>query len=381
MRKVLLLNPTSDLYGANKVFLDVVNVLLSRNVELVAYVSYEGPMCDRLRDLGVEVHIRRIGVIRRKYLNPVGLLNRIYFLLLSVIELTSEVRKRKIDVVYSNTTSVITGAILKAFLGKKITHLWHIHEIIDNSKLFNKLISSLMRYMDQGICVSEAVLDHWVGQKSANKKSLVRIYNGFQIIASSNIRDTLKIGSDAIVVTMVGRINKIKGQEFFVEIAKKCIENNPDLIFLMVGDCYPGNEYLEDGLRARINGIHQIRLLGFRPDVGDILRSSDIYVLPSILPDSLPTTILEAMASQLPIITTTTGGAGEMVIHQENGFHIDVWDVEMACKYIEILVDNRKKRVEFGVKSFAVLKDKFSMENFDAEISGLFEESFSDQKY
>ena len=207
MRKVLLLNPTSDLYGANKVFLDVVNVLLSRNVELVAYVSYEGPMCDRLRDLGVEVHIRRIGVIRRKYLNPVGLLNRIYFLLLSVIELTSEVRKRKIDVVYSNTTSVITGAILKAFLGKKITHLWHIHEIIDNSKLFNKLISSLMRYMDQGICVSEAVLDHWVGQKSANKKSLVRIYNGFQIIASSNIRDTLKIGSDAIVVTMGGRIN------------------------------------------------------------------------------------------------------------------------------------------------------------------------------
>lgn len=372
MKKVLLLHSSDDLYGASKIFLDVIRILKSNDFELKVYISGTGPLHSTLIDMGVEVHAVRMGALRRKYLNFWGLLNRLFFLIRSTIFFAKIIKEENCDIVYSNTTSIINGAILKLIYNRKIFHIWHIHEIIDNSRLFNWLLSKLMNYTDRGICVSDAVINHWKTISPNNSKKFLRIYNGFLPKTGQNIRSNLNVGDNSIIVTMIGRISKMKGPDFFVEIAKNCITSNSDLVFLIAGDCYPGNEHLVTELQQSISKHKKrIKFLGFRSDIDDILFSSDIFILPSVLPDPLPTVILEAMSNKLPIITTTTGGAGEMVYHEENGYHIDVWDVESASDYVQLLAKDPKRREEMGSRSNELLDLTFGIVRFEKELLAL----------
>ncbi len=374
MKKVLLLHSSDDLYGASKIFLDVTRILIKNGFEVSVFISGGGPLYDQMISEGINVQNLRMGALRRQYLNPLGLINRAFYLTKAIVRLSKIIKKEKFDYVFSNTTSIINGAVLKMLFGKKISHYWHIHEIIDNSKIFNGLLSSLMSYMDKGICVSNAVLNHWQSISPKNAKKFLRIYNGYVPKPGQSIRESLGLSTETMVVTMIGRINKMKGPEFFVEIAKKYLQENENTIFLIAGDCYPGYEYLVDELIERIGTYKDsIIYLGFREDVNDIMASSDVFVLPSVLPDPLPTVILEAMSRKLPIVTTTTGGAGEMVFDGDNGFHIDVWDIESACSYIKILADDESRRRAMGERSFQILQAEFVMPRFEKEILTLFE--------
>lgn len=372
-----MLNSSSDLYGASKVFGDMARILKEAGHEIHVVLSAGGPLVDELQKQGIEVRLLRLGVIRRKYFNLPGMVNRLFYLGKTSLYLVKFIKKKEVDIVYANTSAVINGAILKFILGKKIYHLWHIHEIIKNSWVFNSLTTLLMSHlMDKCVCVSDAVVSHWSDQLSLkNRKKLIRIYNGFDLetLQTSSIRQELKIPDNVVVITMVGRINKIKGQEFFVAIAKEILKRKSNVIFLMAGDTYPGYEWLEEELRENVGLDHsQIKMLGFRNDISNILIGSDIFVQPSILPDSLPTTILEAMACHLPVVTTVTGGAGEMVRHDYNGYHIEVWNVESAVQKLEALIEDGALRLRFGERGYEFLKERFSYEQFKANTLDLF---------
>ena len=374
MKRVLLLQHNDDLYGASKIFLDVINTLVKNDFELLVFVPEKGPLYQKLSADGIKVQTIRLGTLRRKYLNLPGMINRAFFLFFSTVRLASIVKKNDVNIVLTNTTSVLNGALLKILFGKKLSHIWHIHEIVHNSSLFNGLLSRLMRFMDNGICVSNAVLEHWKRISPKNEHKFVKIYNGFVPKTGKSIRNELGILDHQIVVTMIGRISEMKGPDFFVEIAKKALKKSNNLVFLLVGDCFPGNEHLVNDLEKRIGGLDaQIRLLGFRDDIDDMLSSTDIFVLPSVFPDPLPTVILEAMSNGLPVITTITGGAGEMVSHKDNGFHIKVWDTETASEYIEILAEDFELRTKMGERSTEILQSKFTMEKFDQNIVRLFQ--------
>ncbi len=373
--RVLLLQHNDDLYGSSKILLDVIRSLKKRGIEvIVAVPGTDGPLSSLLSSGGIEINPIRLGTLRRKYLNILGMLNRAFVLTKASIHLYRLIKRRNINLVYTNTTSVLNGAILKILLRSRIKHYWHIHEIIQNSKLFNGLLSRLMKYMDVGVCVSDAVRNHWQSLCPKQADSFKRIYNGFVTGTGEDIRAELGIDFEAVVITMVGRISETKGPDFFVEIAKKSLEGNENLIFLIVGDCYPGNEYMVENLNERIGDrTDEIRLLGFRSDVNNILKSSDILILPSVAPDSLPTVILEAMSFKLPVITTTTGGAGEMVYHEENGYHVDVWDVATASDYVKLLAKDPKRRKEMGNRGYELLISKFGIERFEKELLTLIE--------
>ncbi|MFT7155117.1 MAG: glycosyltransferase involved in cell wall biosynthesis [Parvicella sp.] len=380
--RVLMMNSSSDFYGASKVFYDVASTLTQNDIQVYVVLSSDGILAEKLSLIGVKVQILRLGVIRRKYLNIGGLFNRLYFLLRSTIIMARLVKRENIQLVYANTTAVINGSLLKLFLRQTITHLWHVHEIVDNSIVFNRLISFLIIHgCDKCVGVSDAVVNHWSNQLAqSERKKFIRIYNGYHLkdFANSTLRTELDIPLNNIVLTMVGRISKIKGQDFFVEIALELLKIRDNITFIVVGDVYPGNEWMEDNLKKKIGSFSQsIKMLGFRKDIDNILEATDIFVLPSVMPDSLPTTILEAMAHRLPVVTTVTGGAGEMIKNGINGFHVDVWDVNGAVLKIEELIENDRIRIDFGEFSLAFLNEQFSYSKFQSEILSMFNDNFA----
>jgi glycosyltransferase involved in cell wall biosynthesis len=307
------------------------------------------------------------------------MLNRAQKLLKAHRTLAQIARKERVSLIYSNTSAVLIGPMVARRL--KIPHIWHIHEIIPGSKTFNKLILLMMK-MSRGrvIAVSNAVMNHWRNQDE--QASIDVIYNGMDyspfLDSKANPRQQLGLPANMLIVGMVGRINLVKGQPFFLDIAEKLLSAGIMAKFIMAGDPYPGTEHLEEQLNERISSSELLRNnvinLGYRSDVHNVIHAMDVYVLPSVMPDSLPTTILEAMAAGKPVVATKSGGASEMVIDAKTGYLIEVGDSVDAAQRIATLLESDHLRKEFGVSGRERVLTQFSIEKYRTEFANVFKE-------
>jgi len=242
---ILFLHSSSDLYGASKILLQTVVFLKSRGHKAIVVLSEEGLLADEFRAKGCTVYILKLGILRRKYFNVKGMFNRISTIRKAITALSGLVEKEGVDIIYSNTTSVLAGAFVAR--KKKITHIWHIHEIIAKPKWLLKGIAWMVnRYSDKVIVVSEAVKKHWEGFITPARIHV--IYNGLDYseylnASGDKIREDLGAGRN-MIVGMIGRVHPWKGQEYFLQVCKRVSEQYPSARFVMVGDVYPGNEYL-----------------------------------------------------------------------------------------------------------------------------------------
>ena len=109
-QKILMLHSSSDMYGASKIFLITVLLLRDAGHEVYVVLSEEGLLAEAIRKEGVEVRIIRLGILRRKYFNPSGLLNRLQVIRNAHRELVKLVREKQTTHLYSNTTAVLVGA-------------------------------------------------------------------------------------------------------------------------------------------------------------------------------------------------------------------------------------------------------------------------------
>ena len=369
---ILALHSSSGLYGSSKVFLESIKTFVQEGYTVTAVVSEEGPLCNEIRKTNTSVHIIRLGVIRRKYFNPIGVINRLYYSIKAFYSLKKIIQEKNIDLVYSNTTAVLTGALAAKATGKK--HIWHVHEIIEGPSILVRLISWMMNhYCTSLIAVSQAVINHWKKNKVITKFELV--YNGFDYTqfhpSLSTLKEELKIKDDTIIIGTIGRINNIKGQDYFLQIAGKLMATNHQLAFIIVGDALPGNEKLLDELKriaSKENITKDVFFTGFRNDINNVLNAFDIFILPSILPDSLPTVVLEAMAAGKPVAATKKAGAMEMVMENETGLFIPLHNVVEAAKRIEILISNKELQLQMGTAGKIRVHEYFSLALFQQNI-------------
>lgn len=364
-KRILILHSSPDLYGAGRVAFESIKALKEEGHFVILALSSEGPLKEIVESVGCEVRIIPLATIRRKYLNFTGLINRIVNLKKSLSALKKLKDEFAIDTIYSNTAGIITGTV---FSGKhKLNHIWHVHEIIPGPKLLLRFYAYLMtRNGDCLITVSDATKAHW--EKINSRLSMNRLYNGFEFDAFSgenNFRSELGVSKNTVLVGMVARVHFWKGQEYFIEIAHHLNQKNKSVKFVMVGDAFPGYEYLYDKIDKSKSkyGLNEVIFdLGYRTDVDKILDAIDIFVLPSILPDPLPTTVLEAMTAGKPVVATSHGGASEMVIEGKTGFLIPWDNARKAADKIEPLIANQELRFDMGMAGQIRVKKRFSKE-------------------
>lgn len=375
-RNVLFLQSSSELYGSGRIILQVLRLYKREGFNPIVVLTGPGPLQPILEQEGFPVYIRNLGILRRKYVNPSGLLNRLNKNLKAYQFLSELHLKYGFEQVYSNTLAVIVGAYWAK--RNQIPHQWHIHEILQGPAPLVKLLSSLLdNSTPRPIAVSQAVADHW---QPLLKKSVIQvIHNG--IPYDEFLRDLpspkkeLGLPEDKLLIGMVGRINPGKGQLFFLEMAEKLAKKHPETHFVLVGDSFPGYEPILEELGKRIKDKrleNRVTYLGFRSDIPTVMKALDIFVLPSILPDSFPTVILEAMASAKPIVATNSGGAAEMVLDGKTGFLIPIGNVERGVEALEKLIKNPEIRLAFGEAGRTRVLSVYSLEAFEEKIRPIY---------
>lgn len=374
--KILILSSSSDLYGGSKIMSIVAETLSEHGHHPIVVLSEKGPLVNYLKEKNIEVRIIRLGILRRKYFTPAGLINRIKVSNEAWKKLKTIVESENIDVIYSNTTSVLIGSYLAYKM--KVRHVWHIHEIITKPVWFSKTIGYLLKtYGDQVIVVSEAVKKHW--SVYVDNLPLIRIYNGIDnhpyLIDNSTIRSELSISKSTPIIGMIGRVNHWKGQNYFMDILTEVNKKYPNCHYIFVGDAFQGNENLEEKLNKSItySGIKdQIHNLGYRSDIANILAGLDIFISPSTSPDPFPTVILEAMASAKPVFATEHGGAKEMIINHETGVLIPLNDAKQSATMIIDYLNHPDKLKRLGQNARIRFNENFSLKKFSSSIIQFF---------
>lgn len=371
-RNILFLQSSSELYGSGKIILQVLNIYRDQGFTPIVVLTGEGDLAEVMEKEGFKVRIQNLGILRRKYVNPKGLINRFQKNYKAYRFLDRLHREFQFELVYSNTLAVIVGAYWAK--RNRLTHIWHIHEILLGPSILVRLLSKIM---DQStpfpIVVSEAVKKHWKDKFKVARPEV--IYNGISyddyLLPYANAKSELGLSEEKKVITMVGRINPGKGQLFFLEIAKKILMEFPQVHFLLVGDPFPGYESIHEEMKSviRENNLQDsISDLGFRKDIPKILAATDVFVLPSILPDSFPTVILEAMASGLPVVATRSGGAEEMVNDGETGYLIPIGDVERGVEAISKLLSDDNLLKSFGEAGRHKVLNEYNFDTFKRKL-------------
>jgi glycosyltransferase involved in cell wall biosynthesis len=240
----------------------------------------------------------------------------------------------RVDAVHTNTIVTLEGALAAARLG--LPHVWHSRGLfgggfppayLDDVGFF---LSAVDRLADAVVCVSRGV----ERQAAAAGRLAPRpvIYDGFDLDAflarpveePRALRARFQIAESARVVASVGGIQRRKGQLDLVEAAAPLAREFPDLVFALGGGAGDA-EYLA-ALNARIAELglqRHFRLIGFEPNVRNLLSISEALVHPSHS-EGFGLAILEAMAAGLPVVATRCGGPEEIVEDGESGLLVPV---------------------------------------------------------
>ncbi len=191
------------------------------------------------------------------------------------------------------------------------------------------------------------------------KKCKAYVVNGSGVNMDSFTKAELP---DQVNFLMISRFLKSKGVGDYLEAAKIVKAKYPEAKFSLLGkyeydmsDALP-QDYIEEFIN---NGI--VELYGETNDVREYYKSCSVFVLPSYYREGTPRTILEALATGRPIITTDSIGCRETVIDGENGFMVPIKNPQALAEKMEWVIENQDKLPLLAQKSYEYCKAKYDV--------------------
>lgn len=286
-------------------------------------------------------------------------------------------KKSNIDILHSHLLDSITGACFGAFL----SHTPHIGTLHDIHALEEKpaklwLLQLAASLGTKIITVSENLEDfiqkHVIFFKGAYKT----IYNGVdtdKFISSTNyshgLRKSLTITEKDFVFICVGRLAEIKGHEVLIEAFSKLnLKDNVKL--LIVGDG-PRLDFIRDQI-SFFKLDRNVKMLGLRQDIPDLLNISDCFVLSSHS-EGLSCSIIEAMAAGIPAVVTDVGGNCELVENNKTGYLVPPNNPDAMAEKLKDIIENKTKREKMAVVARKIAYEKFSMDSMVKKYKAVYE--------
>jgi glycosyltransferase involved in cell wall biosynthesis len=134
-----------------------------------------------------------------------------------------------------------------------------------------------------------------------------------------------------------------------------------------------GTGPIEKELKDKYGANPSLHFLGWRKDIPEILRATDIFVLPS-LREAFGLSIVEAMASGVPVVATDTGGARDIIENSKSGLLVPPGDSESLKNALKTLIDNPAQRQDMAKNALGRVKSHFTAERMARETAELYQD-------
>lgn len=349
----------------------------------------EGPFSKKLRKINVNVKILHLPLNLLRFKRKIELksfLSLIYFFTLPffLLQLGVYLKKNRFHLILTNTIKAHFYGSLAAWFCS-IPVIWRFHDLLSSADFSPWVIKSVIffgkRFPRKILAVSSLTKDLLI--KHGLKQDKIEViyssidYELFEIKNDyHNIKDELKLENQVKLVGCIGRIIPQKGQKSLLQAIPGVIEKYPETFFLIIGDFFLKEEVYRHELLELIkrNGIEKsVRLIGFRTDIGDVIRSLDMVIFPSTAPESFGLSILEAMALGKPVIATRVGGVSEMIEDRVNGILIEPDHPEQITEQMIQLLSQKEMCDRIGKRAKETVMKKFPLKNYIDEMEKAFD--------
>lgn len=186
------------------------------------------------------------------------------------------------------------------------------------------------------------------------------------------LRTRLGIRPDAPILLSVGRMDPEKHLDFLVDAFALLINEHPDARLIFAGDG-SARKGLEEKVEAMdLKGcIHFLGMVN-RADLPDVLHDANVFLSASVT-EVHPISVIEAIASGLPLVAVQDQAFEGMIVNDENGYLVPM-DIKIFSEKLSILISDREKLDRFGKKSLE-LSQKFSIETQVESLENLYMEA------
>lgn len=199
-----------------------------------------------------------------------------------------------------------------------------------------------------------------------------RIYNGLNLVEF----ERAAFSSDPPLIVAIGRLIVKKGFANLIRACALLVERGRSFRCEIFGE-----GPLENDLRGQVErlGLQEcVQLLGAKPqhEIKERLADASVFVMPSVPEanggmDNLPTVIMEAMATGLPVVSTRIGGIPEMVVENETGFLVQPEDAAALAGAIEKVINDHSLGQKLGQAGYERAQRLFSIEKNVRELCAL----------
>lgn len=317
-------------------------------------------LIDRVKALGIEVI--QMESMRDKSLD-----------IKALKALKTVLKEEKPDVLHTHAS--LTARIAGTLTGvHKIIHTKHCLEtpstglkksikLLINKKLSHKIIAC-----------SNAVKDQLIAS-GLSEQQVELIYNGVVPLRELDqplkikLREDFKIPLGHLVVGQIGRLEKIKGSDVFVDAAIAIAKSKENVTFLVVG-----TGSLEQELKDKVQSAHmedRIIFTGYQENMEEMFNMVDINVMSS-RSEALCLSLIEGMCLGIPSVGTDTGGIVEVIIDGKTGSIVPVEDKKKLGQAIKELLEDEALRIRYGQQGKIHMHETFLASKMAKEVEVLY---------
>ncbi|MFA6433614.1 MAG: glycosyltransferase [Elusimicrobiales bacterium] len=348
--KILILNETLNLGGAETLAVELVNGLSAAGSNEVLFAAADGPLRDRLSP---EIKFYPI---------PLYSPYRVFAIIRSLEKIIDEIKP---DIIHSQgaTVGVLAGFAAKRVHSRAKVILTH-HS--NSAERLPDFLSTLLfkKYCDFFVAIYrekyEALLRSGIQEtKLALVPNFIDLSSVKQIVRgidTARLKNELGIQEGSFVLVTAGRLIPDKRFDAFIKIVALCAEKSGKRftgIILGEGEARP--ELEASAAKMPLNA--EIMLLGYQKEVLKFLSLADVFVFPSRA-EMLPMSLLEASAVGLPVVCSDIPGNREIVNHGFNGFVVKGPEADY-CDAVLRVVNDAELAAKMRVNAEKIITEKF----------------------
>lgn len=296
----------------------------------------------------------------------------------SIQELKQIIGKNNIDLVFPYTIKpVVYSSIAAKSLNVPVVSLitglgFTFSGVSTKAKILQRITETLYRYTLRSNKM--VIFQNKDDQALFLEKKIISRFQKTKVVDGSGINlDWFsfhpRVTKETIDFVIVGRLMKEKGVNLLVEVAKELRTTYSQARFHFIGGpSVTGSGGISEEEFKKLHEQEIIVYHGKSNNVAGLLSKMDVFILPTYYREGVPRSILEALSSGMPIITTNTPGCKETVVEGVNGFLIKPKLREPLKKSVKYFIDNPEKIQEMGLESRKLAESKFDVQIINSHI-------------
>lgn len=272
-------------------------------------------------------------------------------------------------IVHTHSWSTLCEGFVAVRLARVPVLVHGEHGTLDTRRRSLRVQHWVWQRADGVLSVSSRLAERMAAQVGFPLEQIRVIRNGvdldrFRPRPKASARARLDLPNDALVVGTIGRLVPVKDQRSLIDATALLHDEGVGCSTVLIGDGPLRGELQQ---YAADRGVaNWVRFTGERHDVSDILSAFDLFALVSTS-EGLSNTILEAMASGVPVVATRVGGSDELVVDGTTGFLVPPSSPPVIAAAIRKLLENEHLRAAFGRAARERVEREFSLSRMVTE--------------